>query len=110
MEKLSSRVYYVFSDTDSTVLIALSVQFNEKNVLWFDTIKQRIMAIEKIVDSSHQHFVFERALIEGGGIYTFVPMTLEIYNNKVKNNILSSQEFTDQEKLLLAFEKTLKNI
>jgi len=109
MEKLIHRVYYVFSEKDSTVLIALDIYFNERNVRWFDTIKERIMTIEKVIDPSHEHFAFKRVSAEGGAVYTFVPMTLEIYNNKIKHRILSPQELTDQEKLLLAFEETRKN-
>ena len=109
MEKLPNRVYYVSSNKDNSVLVALDVEFNNKEIRWFDTIKERGMKIEKIIDLSLQNFIFNRDLNEGGGIYKFVPMTLEIYNDKVKNHMLIPREFTDPEELFLAFEETRKN-
>ena len=109
MEKLPKRVYYVSSDKDDTVLVALDVEFDNKKVRWFDTIKERIMRAEKIIDSTPQKFIFNRDLSEGGGTYTFVPMTLEIYNDRVKQHMLVPREFTDLEKLFLAFEEARKN-
>ena len=109
MEKLPNRAYYVFSDQDDTVLVALDVKFDNKRTGWFDTIKERIMTIEKIIDSDPQRFIFKRAPTEGGGIYTFVPMTLEIYKEKVKKHMIIPREFNDSEEMFSAFEETRKN-
>ena len=67
------------------------------------------MRVEKIIDLGPPNFIFNRSLDEGGGIYTFVPITLEIYNDKVKRHMLVPREFTDLEELLLAFEEARKN-
>lgn len=109
MQKLSGRVYYVISPMDDTVLIALDVGFDEHYVRWFDTIKERMMTYERIVDTDSAHFSFERAGDESRGIYTFVPMTLALYNEHVKRHVLVSKEFTDEETLLREFEKTREN-
>jgi len=108
-QKFSARVYYVFSKDDDTVLIALDVSVDDKWVRWFDTIKERMMGIGKIIDPNPRNFVFERALSEGGKTYTFIPMTLAIYNEKVKGHILVPQDFTDEESLFKAFEETKNN-
>ncbi len=107
IKKLPGRVYFVkASNDDTSVLIAMNIYTDSRTISWFDTVKERIMGIEKIVDKKSDHFVFERAHSEGGGKYTFVPMTLKIYNQKVKKNILVPQEVTDEEEMLKAFEKT----
>ncbi|MBI4276777.1 hypothetical protein HY629_02980 [Candidatus Uhrbacteria bacterium] len=106
MTKLPIRVYSVSSDRDETVRIALGVTYDQQRVQWFDTVKERRMRAASIVDPSPDHFVFERAAEEGGGTYTFIPMTLAVYNEKVKAHIVIPQEFTDEESMLRAFEKT----
>lgn len=105
-QKLPGRVYFVESAADDTVRIALDVTNDGTYVRWFDTIKERIMKIEKIVDENLEHFVFERAKDEGNGTYTFVPMTLEIFRAKVKQHILIPQDFKNEETMLKGFEET----
>lgn len=111
IKKLPGRVYFVeASNGDSTVLIAMDIYYTDgQTVRWFDTVKERVMGIEKVIDKKRGHFVFERAEAEGGGKYTFVPMTLKTYNQKVKKNILVPQEAVDEEEMLKAFEATHKN-
>ncbi len=110
MKKLPGRVYFVeASNGDSTVLIAMNIYTDGKVIRWFDTVKERVMGIKKITDKESDHFVFERAESEDGGKYTFMPMTLKIYNQKVKKNILVPQEVTDKEKMFRAFEETYKD-
>lgn len=108
---LESKVYFVSSEKDETVLLAMDVEINEneKTVKWFDTVKERLMYYELIVDSDHKHLVFERLEKEGGEIYTFIPLTLEIYDEKVKNRILIPKDFEFEEEMLKAFEETKNN-
>lgn len=109
--KLESRVYFVSSEKDKTVLLAIDVKIdeNEKTVGWFDTVKDRLMYYESIVDPDDKHFVFQRSEKEGEGTYTFTPLILEIYREKVKNRILIPQDFKTEEDMLKAFEETKNN-
>lgn len=110
IRKLPGRVYFVESSNgDPTVLIAMDIYTDGRIIRWFDTVKERVMGIGKIIDKKGDHFVFERVDSEGGGKYIFVPMTLEIYNQKVKKHILIPQEVVDEEQMLKAFEETRKN-
>lgn len=107
--QFSERVYHINSDKDKSVLIGMGIEIENEWIRWFDSVKQRRMKIGEILDENPKHFVFQRAEDDGGGTYTFVPLSLEIYNEKVKKRILISQDFTDQEAMLAAFEKTREN-
>src|SRR3989344_8420668 len=108
---LESKVYFVSSEKDETVLLAMGVEINEseKTIRWFDTIKERLMYYELIVDFDRKHLVFERSEKEGGGVYTFVPLTTKIYDEKVKKRILIPKDFKSEEEMLEAFEETKNN-
>lgn len=106
---IHGRVFFVSSANDPTVLLALNLEVRGAYVRWFDTVKERMMRVKRILDEDPSHFVFERDEQEGNGVYTFIPMTLEIYNEKVKHQLLASQDFTDEEAMLQAFEETRKN-
>jgi hypothetical protein len=108
-KKLPGKVYYVYSPDDDTVLIAMDVIISDNNIRWFDTIKERIMTIEKILSDNSSEFVFKRSQEEGGQIYTFVPLTLNIYKEKVKQYLVSPQDFENEEEMFKAFEETKKN-
>ena|SRR3989344_8304666 len=106
---LDHRVYYVFSSDDDSVLIALAVTVSGDHIHWFDTIKERIMRMGTISDHNPEHFVFQRNDSDQIGAYTFVPMTLERYNQKVKNKIMTPRDFPDEETMLRSFEETTDN-
>ena len=40
---------------------------------------------------------------EGGQTYYFSPMTLEIYNTRVKDRLLGKREFDNEEEMIKAF-------
>ncbi|MDD5710678.1 MAG: hypothetical protein PHV43_01055 [Candidatus Colwellbacteria bacterium] len=102
--RLSERVYYVSCPSDSTVLVGMNVIVSSNLVRWFDTVKERIMELEKIVDDSPGGFSFKR---QDGGIYTFVPMTMEIYEDKVRKHLISPPETVGSlADLFDMFEKT----
>jgi len=108
-KSIPGRVFFVSSSSDSTVLIALDVVVQGAYIRWFDTVKERVMKVKEILDKNPAHFVFEREEGEGGGMYTFIPMTSEIYNEKVKRHLLAPQDFADEEAMLKAFEETRQN-
>ncbi len=108
-EKLPEPVYYVKSPTDATVLVAIDVAvINRRWVTWFDTVKERGMEAAVILDNYPRHFSFRRTEGEGGHSYTFVPMSLDIYNTLVKERLLHGQDFSDQEAMIQAFLQTQK--
>jgi hypothetical protein len=107
---LPERVYYVECPGDNTVNIAMDVRVHNDRITWFDTIKERNMRIQQLTDPSLNHFVFVRGDGDPGRIYTFVPMTLDIYNAKVKSRLVNGKEFLEEADLLAAFEKTKNDV
>ncbi|KKS44456.1 hypothetical protein A2567_00275 [Candidatus Azambacteria bacterium RIFOXYD1_FULL_42_11] len=104
------RVYYMSSPDDDTVLIALDIKISDYGFIeWFDTIKDRIMRVGEIIDNNSEHFVFQRNDGQTKSTYTLIPMTIDIYNDKIKNKILIPKEFATKEKMLTAFEETKNN-
>ena len=101
------KIYYVSSPDDGTVLIAMNIEAGEREIRWFDTVKERIMEVDSILDKDSEHFVFKRQ--ELGGVYTFVPMSLEVFREKVKNKILIPRDFDTEEEMVAAFKETIKN-
>ena len=108
-KKLPAKIYYVTSSQDQTVLLALEVKIRDNLIQWFDTVKDRMMKIGKIIVEDDSRFVFERSANEGGGNYIFVPLTLEIYREKVKNRLLAGRDFNNDEELFSALEQTKHN-
>jgi len=106
---LSRRVYYVSSLKDESVLLAMDIKIEEDLVRWFDTVKERIMRIDRIVENSPGRFIFERSEKEGGGTYIFTPLTMQIYREKVKSKLMLPKEFENEEDLFFAFERTRDN-
>lgn len=106
MHTLPARVSYVVAPNDSSVLIAMDVRFQDHTIRWFDTVKERIMTVARVVDMDPAHFVFERSAGEGGGTYTFVPLTLERYRANVQPHLLARKDFDTEEDLFTAFERT----
>ena len=89
IEKLPKPVYYVESSDDTSVLVGIDVTINYLNngkqravIKWFDTVKERIMSASEIKIQDNC-LVFRRTEEEGGGVYSFMPMNLDIYNNKI---------------------------
>mgnify|MGYP001576648636 CR=1 FL=1 len=106
MPTISHRVSFVTCPTDETVIIALDVTYDDHTIRWFDTVRERIMTIDRIVDPDPAHFTFARVSVEGGGTYTFVPMTLERYRTHVRSHLVLQKNFTEEEAMLAAFEQT----
>ena len=115
-KKLPSPVYYIESLNDDTVLIGLEVtleirQLGAKKatfISWYDTSHERIMEAAKIV-RSRNNFAFKRTESEGGGNYYLFPMTLKIYNEKVRHHLPVNKNFANEQELVAAFLSTLKN-
>lgn len=108
MAQLPGRVYYVESADDSAVLVAMQVTLMSRGdgtytISWLDTIKDRGMRASSIWREG-ESFAFRRVDSEGGQTYRFTPMTLEIYEEKVRENLIAGQHFDDLESLYQTFE------
>ena len=113
--KLPAAVYYVESDEDWSVMVGIGVvaekvrtgEGDYVRVRWFDTLRDRIMTAVRFFEKDGA-WGFERDPKEGGGKYYFRPMTLEIYNAKVKERTKGKAEFDDEKKLIKGFLETEK--
>lgn len=112
-EKLPEPVYYVESPEDNTVLVAMNVTLendasigNVYIISWFDASRERIMIASKIYRREGGIFSFDRHPEDNSGSYTFTPMNLEIYKNKVQEQLVSGSNFTNEEELIKAFLST----
>ena len=103
---LPEPVYYVFSPQDGTVLVGIDVVVHMGNnryvVSWWDPSHERSMTASKITCDS-DYFAFKRVDSEGGQIYFFIPMDLDIYNNRVKRFLISGRAFDNIEEMIKAF-------
>jgi hypothetical protein len=111
-EKLPKPVYYIESPNDDTVLIGIGVEIerradNTTLVSWHDTTHIRKMRAE---DSAikDDYFAFRRAKEEGGGEYYFQPMSIEIYNKKVKERLVDGGDYDNEDELNQAFLETVE--
>ena len=116
MEKLPKPVYYIESPNDDTVLVGIDVTINHdrmgeqeiSKIRWYDTSHERIMTASE-TRHKDDFFAFKRVEQEGGGVYYFTPMNLEIYNNKVKQRLAAGSDFTNNEDLIKAFLATTED-
>ena len=108
-EMLPAPVYHVQSDLDSSVLVGMKVQISGGGwISWFDTVKKRRMRGE-VLENSPGRFSFKRDEGDSNQIYSFVPMTLDIYNSLVKGGLVGSPEFADQQSMVDAFKGLIEN-
>ncbi len=100
--RFPARAYYVSCPTDPTVRLALDVVYDHatNQMNWFNTLRRKSFTVKEFVIRSRNHFVFERAAAEGGGMYTLVPLTLEIYNQMIKPTMHQPQEFGSKQELV----------
>jgi len=109
VERLPADVYYVHSAEDDTVLIGMDVEIvrGDDGILahWLDTVKERRM-LALATETRGDVFVFTRVEKEGGGRYSFTPMSLEIYNLSVKEKLKNGLEFDNLGMLNAAFLST----
>jgi hypothetical protein len=112
-EMLPEPVYYIESPDDNSVLVGIDVtihteQNGEKRVTWYDSNRERSMLADEM-RKKDGYFAFKRDEREGGGMYFFEPMNLNIYNEKVKDRLIDGKDFNNIEDLVEAFQDTLEN-
>ena len=106
-KQLPASVYYVESNEDGTVLVGMKVTIRRISnnyfvVSWWDPTHERCMSASEI-NYEGDNFSFKRISEEGGQTYYFSPMTLEIYNTRVKDRLLGKREFDNEEEMIKAF-------
>lgn len=108
VEKESERVsftdvYYIES-SDTTMMLAFDLEIQGAIISWFDTIKMRNFEIKQCVINESNILV---SLTNGTEII-FRPITLDIYNQQVKERLLAPKDFTDLNELKEALIDTKK--
>lgn len=102
-------VYFVSSDKDDTVLVAMDVAISDGYVRWFDTVKERTMKIGEILRDDSQAFIFVRSDYPESPSYEFRPMTLELYRDKVKSKLIAGKDFSNEADMIDGFKKTIES-
>lgn len=111
------RLYYVSCPEDNTVLVAMDTRISAARtaegqtiytIQWFDTIKERVMQSVEIVKDEPNEFAFKRSDGQQNEIYTFVPMTLDVYNKRVRQHLLQPENVSSEDDLIRRFEETKK--
>lgn len=81
---LASAAYEILSATDDTVAIGIDLHISESNdnsdLVWFDTTKERIKKIVKIIVDIYDLFVFAS---EDDTIYVVRPLSLEKFKTRI---------------------------
>ena len=110
---LPNEVYYICADNDDTVLIGMDVKIMRDShgalVRWLDTVKERRM-YAAATEMCGDVFSFTRIEEEGGGVYCFTPISLEIYQECVKNKLSTGENFNDLDVLKAAFLNTINSM
>jgi len=101
-------IYFVDSSEDDTVLIAIDPRYTPENnaVQWFDTVKARLKKVANFMEVSPEKIIFQD---EDGAIYNFESMNLEIFNEKVKDQIRGAKDYKTQEEMEEALRKSYED-
>lgn len=112
---LPHKAYYVTCPDDDSVLLALDTYMRARRtkegevvytICWFDTVKERIMESKKLIKDEKEVFIFERCDGVKNEVYTFMPLTLQIFREKVRQRLINPPEIKNEEEMLKELEKT----
>ena len=97
-----NSVFFVGSETDDTVLLAIKPVFDPKTktLSWFDPQKKRIIEI-KSLDLKEETYL--EINTKNDSIYIFLPLSLELDNNVLKNKLFDRKEFITNEEMVKYF-------
>lgn len=84
--------YYVESDRDDTVLLALDAKQSRYGIEWFDTVRDRLFLPVKLEETADT-----LSFSTGGARYTLQKLTLELYQHKVGPKVDGHRVFADTE-------------
>jgi hypothetical protein len=91
-------IYSVESETDSTVVVAIKPKFSTIDginyVLWFDTNRDRMIEIERILEVTDLQFSFKS---DDSQKYSFKPLTSDYFKTKIAPSlvVIPDQELND---------------
>ncbi|MEK7139135.1 MAG: hypothetical protein AAB817_00360 [Patescibacteria group bacterium] len=101
--RFPARAYFVASPTDPSVRLAMSLLIDAptRTVRWHSTSRSIQVPLQQVIVPNPEHFVFSGLGADGiKHTYTVVPLTLEIYNLKIRPTMPQPLEFSDEEALL----------
>jgi len=99
--KLEPNVtYFVESDADDTVLIAMDAKVRNGGVEWFDSSRDRAFKAVKVEETSDA-FRFETATAK----YALRKLTIELYNKRVAGKVDGHPAFLDTESVQRFYAK-----
>lgn len=100
------RVFFVGSQQDKTVLVAIHPHYDEKARMlrWWDTVKERAKQVKAM--NVGETPVLQVTDVQDNS-YVFVPLSLPLYNNVVKDQLSGKREFATEEEMIKAFEETM---
>lgn len=104
-ETFNHKLYYVTSQQDNTVFVAINPRlvFSEY-VSWFDMIRERMIKVSKFIKTDDNLIIFEGMRINSESIlYTLVPMSLDIYEEKVRPRLQNTIVFNTEQEMIDAF-------
>ena len=103
---LEKPLYFVWSNDDPYVLIALHPYYNKERqtLTWWDTTKERIADVESYKRSGDKSVTITT---KRQTQLTFVPLSLQLYQNAVKDKLTDHPDFKTEEDMLAGFESTI---
>ena len=86
--------YYVQSEEDETVMLAMDARLHDGLVEWFDTVRDRCFEVKSTEVGEGSLTVHTE-----GPSYRIRILTLDIYNDRVAGNVVGSRSFSSTEDL-----------
>lgn len=91
----SQKVYLVESADDDTVMLALDPAYDEGYMRWYDTTRERMFAGQLLSQAKDR----AEFVSESGTFYSFSPLTLAAYRDRVQPSVVGSPHFSSEAEL-----------
>lgn len=94
--------YLVDSEEDQTVFLALNPRLGKGRVQWFDTVHDRIFRVQSVeAEGDVIKVLAEKAS------YTFRPLTLDLYHDRVQHSVTGRLDFSSTEELQHHYQRLI---
>lgn len=106
--------YYVESHADErenhdeSVLLAIDIQLHDNYIEWYDTESYRKFIHDNI--QQHESGSIEFINVANKNSYTLTPLTLDLYNQQVKDRVHGSVDFSSEDELWETLLNSVKNL
>ncbi|MFZ9886458.1 MAG: hypothetical protein ACO3JL_03055 [Myxococcota bacterium] len=89
------KVYLVESEEDDSVLLAIEPSFRDGHMCWFDTLRPRALPgrLESLTGEG------ARFVSSAGATYRFRPLTLAVYEARVRPRVEAAPSFASDAEL-----------